>query len=224
VPALIAAGPLFRGGGYFMAILFSSTILFVGPVWCSHLCYIGAWDDLCSRLGPNIPRVLSKRWTLGARLFTLVLTCGGALTLRLLDVPGETAAWLAAGFGLVGVGVMVLISRRLGAMAHCTAFCPIGLIGNVLGKLIPWRVRINRETCTRCGTCARACRYSALTDLEIEAGRPGLSCTLCGDCVGACPHDSMHYRFPGLSPAAARAAFLTLVAVLHAAFLGVARI
>lgn len=224
VPALIAAGPIFRGGGYFMAILFSATVLFVGPAWCSHLCYIGAWDDQCSRLGPKVPRVLSKRWTLGARLFTLALTCGGALGLRLLGVPLETAAWLAAGFGLAGVGVMVLISRRLGTMAHCTVFCPIGLIGNVLGKLIPWRVVINRDTCTRCGSCARACRYSALTPLEIEAGRPGLSCTLCGDCVGACPHDSMHYRFPGLSPAAARAAFLTLVAVLHAAFLGVARI
>lgn len=224
VPALIAAGPIFRGGGLFMPILFASTVLLVGPAWCSHLCYIGAWDDVCSRMGPKVPRVLSHRWTLGGRLFTLVLACGGALALRLLDVPGVTAVWLAAGFGLFGVGVMVFVSRRAGAMAHCTAFCPIGLLGNVLGKLMPWRVGISLESCTRCGSCARACRYSALTPLEIEAGKPGLSCTLCGDCVGACPHSAMHYRFPGLAPATARAAFLTLVAALHAVFLGVARI
>ncbi|MDR3639831.1 MAG: 4Fe-4S binding protein [Humidesulfovibrio sp.] len=224
VPALIVAGPIFRGGGLFMPILFASTVLLVGPAWCSHLCYIGAWDDASSRLGPKPPRVLSRRWTIGGRLATLLLACGGALGLRLLDVPPLTAVWLAAGFGLIGVGVMFFVSRRLGAMVHCTAFCPMGLVGNVLGKLVPWRMRIRLDHCTRCGVCARACRYSALTPLEIEAGRPGLSCTLCGDCVGACPHDAMHYRFPGLSATTARAAFLTLVVALHAVFLGVARI
>jgi len=224
VPALIAAGPLFRGEGLFMPILFASTVLLVGPAWCSHLCYIGAWDDVCSRRGAKPPRMLSPRWTVGGRLATLALTCGGALALRTLGAPGLTAVLLAAGFGLLGVGVMLRVSRRLGTMAHCTAFCPIGLVGNVLGRLMPWRMGINLDTCTRCGACARACRYSALTPPRIEAGRPGLSCTLCGDCVGACPHDSMRYRFPGLSPATARAAFLTLVAALHAVFLGVARI
>lgn len=224
VPALIAAGPIFRGGGLFMPILFASTVLLVGPAWCSHLCYIGAWDDVASRRGPKPPRALPKWLVVGGRLAALVLVCGGALALRLLDVPGTTAAWLAASFGLAGVGVMLFVSRRAGAMVHCTAFCPMGLVGNVLGKLVPWRMRIDLGACTRCGSCARACRYSALTPLEIEAGRPALSCTLCGDCVGACPHDSMHYSFPGLSPHAARAAFLTLVAALHAVFLGVARI
>jgi ferredoxin len=224
VPALIIAGPIFRGGGLFMPILFASTVLLVGPAWCSHLCYIGAWDDAASRLGPKPPHALSRRWILGGRLATLVLVCGGALILRLLDVPGTTATWLAAGFGLVGVAAMIFVSRRLGAMAHCTAFCPIGLVGNVLSKLVPWRIRIRLDHCTRCGACARACRYSALTALAIEAGRPGLPCTLCGDCVGACPHDAMQYRFPGLTPTAARTTFLTLVVVLHSVFLGVARL
>jgi len=224
VPALIAAGPIFRGGGLFMPILFASTVLLVGPAWCSHLCYIGAWDDACSRLGPKPPHALSQRWSIGGRLIALALACGGALALRLLGAPVLVAVWLAAGFGLLGVGVMLLASRRMGTMAHCTAFCPIGLAGNLLGRFMPWRMGISLNACTRCGSCARACRYSALTPLQIEAGKPGLSCTLCGDCVGACPHDAMHYRFPGLSSATARAAFLTLVAALHAVFLGVARI
>ncbi len=223
VPALILAGPIFRGGGLFMAILFSATVLFVGPAWCSHLCYIGAWDDACSRLGPGRPEPLPARWTFWGRAATLALACGGALALRLAGVDAMTATWLAAGFGLAGVGVMLAVSRRCGVMAHCTAFCPMGLVGNLLGRLMPWRVRIDLTTCTRCRSCSRACRYSALSGADIEAGRPALSCTLCGDCIGACPHDSMHYRFPGLSRPAARAAFLTLVAALSAVFLGVAR-
>ncbi len=45
VPALILAGPLFRGEGLFMLVLFGVSVLLLGPAWCSHLCYIGAWDD-----------------------------------------------------------------------------------------------------------------------------------------------------------------------------------
>jgi len=224
VPALIAAGPIFRGGGYFMAILFAATIVLVGPAWCSHLCYIGAWDDQCARRGPRVPRRLGRAWTIGGRLAALVLTCGGALLLRLTGAETPTAVWLAAGFGLLGVGVMLFVSRRLGVMAHCAAFCPIGLLGNLLGRLMPWRMRIDRAACTDCGACARACRYSALGQAEISAGRPGLSCTLCGDCSSACAHGAMGYRCAGLPPAAARTVFITLVAALHAVFLGVARI
>ena len=33
---------------------------------------------------------------------------------------------LAAAFGLVGVGIMVLWSRRAGHMTHCTMWCPMG--------------------------------------------------------------------------------------------------
>ena len=49
VPALIAAGPLFRGTGFFMAILFTFSVLLVGPAWCSWLCYIGAWDNYAAK-------------------------------------------------------------------------------------------------------------------------------------------------------------------------------
>ena len=49
VPAMIIAGPVFRGSGFFMLILFLSTTIFVGAAWCSHFCYIGAWDNLFSR-------------------------------------------------------------------------------------------------------------------------------------------------------------------------------
>jgi ferredoxin len=222
VPALIVAGPLYRGGGYFMPILYLTTLLLVGPGWCSHLCYIGAADDACARLGRKTPKRLPRRLPF-LRAATLFLAVCGAAGLRLAGADTATAVIAAAVFGLVGLGIMGTASRKAGVMVHCTAYCPIGLVGNVLGKLSPWRMRMDAR-CDACGRCARACRYLALTPADLAAGRPGLSCTLCGDCVGACPHGSMGYRFPGLSPQAARAAYFTLVVSLHAVFLGVARI
>jgi ferredoxin len=224
VPALIIAGPVFRGGGLFMVILFSVTILLVGPAWCSHLCYIGAWDDAMSRLGRRpAPDSVLRRLSLAGRGATLVLCIGAALALRAMGVPVVNAVILAGAFGLLGVGVMVFISRKGGMMVQCTAYCPIGLVANVLGRISPWRIRISND-CTRCGACYSRCRYNALDDLRAGKGTPAISCTLCGDCVSACAHGHIGYNFPGLSPEKARTMFLVLVVSLHALFLGVARI
>ncbi len=224
VPALIAAGPVYRGSGFFMPILYLSTLLLVGPGWCSHLCYIGAADDACARLGRNTPKKLKlARLLPWCRAVTLLLTVGGALCLRMLGADWRTAVVLAAAFGILGLVVMTTLSRRTGVMIHCTAYCPIGLAGNILGRISPWRVRL-APGCDGCGRCTRTCRYLALTPEDLRKGRPGLSCTLCGDCVGACPSGRLRFHFPGLSPQNARAAYFTLVVALHAVFLGVARI
>ncbi|MEF2144510.1 MAG: 4Fe-4S binding protein [Desulfovibrionaceae bacterium] len=224
VPALIVGGPVFRGDGLFMPILFLVTVALVGPAWCSHLCYIGAWDDVCSRLGAKRPAAgVPGKAVYWGRAVTLILTVLVALTMRLFGVPGGMAIWAAVGFGLLGVAVMVLLSRRSGSMVHCSAYCPMGLVANLLGRLTPWRMRLGGE-CIHCGVCALSCRYGALSDADIKAGRPGLSCTLCGDCVGICPQKTMRYHFFTLSQDASRVFFLLLVCILHAVFLGVARI
>jgi ferredoxin len=224
VPVLIAAGPVFRGDGFFMLILFGVTVLLVGPAWCSHLCYIGAWDDAMSRRGARpAPSAMLRRLSVLGRGAALVLAIGTALILRVNGVPGSTAILFAAAFGLAGVGVMALVSRRLGVMAHCTAYCPMGLAANVLGKISPWRVRIGSE-CTGCGACFTRCRYGALDAGRLALGAPAISCTACGDCVSACAHGQIGYHFPGLSPRTARTVFIIVVVSLHAVFLGVARI
>lgn len=224
VPALIAAGPVFRGEGFFMVILFSVTLLLVGPAWCSHLCYIGAWDDSMSRLGRHpAPNKTLRRLSLVGRGATLVLTIGAAFIFKTMGMAGATAIIFAAVFGLIGVGVMVLVSRKAGMMTHCTAYCPMGLVANVFGKISPWRIKIGAD-CTRCGACFTRCRYNALDEARVIAGAPALSCTMCGDCVSACAHKQINYAFPGLSAENARTVFLVIVVSLHAIFLGVARI
>lgn len=218
VPALIVAAPLFRGEGFFMPVLFGVTLLLVGPAWCSHLCYIGAWD-LRASTARKRPLELPP-WTRALRWGLLAAVVIGALILRVLGLPGWAAAALAIGFGAVGVVLMVLWSRRTGTMAHCTVFCPMGLLANLGGKVSPFRLKIG-ETCTDCNACMPVCRYGALTLKDIAARRAGLSCTLCGDCLSRCKDGQIGYRFPGLSPGGARNLFLLLAVSTHAVFLGV---
>lgn len=218
VPALIVAAPLFRGEGFFMPILFGVTLLLVGPAWCSHLCYIGAWD-LQASTARKRPLTL-QAWTKGVRWALLMAVAGSALLLRSWGVPGWAAAALGIGFGTVGVVLMVVWSRRTGTMAHCTVFCPMGLLANLGGKLSPFRLKIG-DLCTDCNACMPVCRYGALTLKDIASRRAGLSCTLCGDCLSRCKDGQIGYRFPGLSAERARSFFLLLVVSVHAAFLGV---
>ncbi len=221
VPALILAGPIYRGAGLFMPILFLVSALFVGPAWCSHLCYIGAWDNAFAQQR-RTPTPL-PRWRRTGRFAILAIVVATAFALRSAGVGPGTALWFGAGFGIAGVGIMVFWSRRAGAMAHCVTWCPMSIVAAVMGRISPFRIRI-RDTCTLCLACTKACRYDALSAEDIRKRRPGFSCTLCGDCLPACRYRSLVYTFPGLTHERARTLFLILVTALHATFLGLARI
>ncbi|MEW6712717.1 MAG: 4Fe-4S dicluster domain-containing protein [Candidatus Riflebacteria bacterium] len=221
LPALIVAGPIYRGSEFFMPILLLITLVLVGPAWCSHLCYIGAWEDHLSRKAPargNLPE-----WRPKARFAILLLVIAGAFGLRYLGINATIAFAISILFALAGIAIMLLISRRNGAMTHCLTYCPIGLLGNLLGRLSPFRIRIS-EDCSNCMACSKVCKYEALKPSDIEKRRAGLTCTLCGDCVSACHKGQINYRLPFAGPGFARQAFIVLIISLHSLFLAVARI
>jgi polyferredoxin len=222
IPALILAGPLYRGEGFFMPILFASTLLLVGPAWCSHLCYVGAWDDRMARrrkkagMPSKTHRTALLRWSILAGTILL------PVLLSRFDAPLGMVVAIPVLFGTLSVAVMLFLSGKRGIMMHCTAICPMGLIANLWGRFSPWKVRID-SGCTGCGRCSRVCRYGALSPSDLARNTPGPTCTLCGDCLPSCPHDRIGYAFPGLTRSRARSVFLVAVLTLHTAFLGVAR-
>jgi len=83
VPAVILAGPIYRGDGLFMPILFLSTILLTGPAWCSYLCYFGAIDGLAAS-GKKKPLFPKDGWKT-LRFFVTLLIVVAAIILRVLD-------------------------------------------------------------------------------------------------------------------------------------------
>jgi NAD-dependent dihydropyrimidine dehydrogenase PreA subunit len=221
IPALIIAGPIYRGERFFMLILFVSTVLLAGSAWCSHLCYLGSWDNLSSSQTRR-PRSLPEWWS-RVRVGVLLSIILIVYLLRLAGVSSAAVTIVAILYGVCGLGVIVLISRRNGIMTHCVIYCPVGLVANFLGRLNPFRIRIG-ETCDECQACQTACRYNALTMNDIKRRKPGISCTLCGDCLSTCSRKALTYGFLGLSPETARILFIVLIVSLHAVFLGVARI
>jgi polyferredoxin len=237
VPALILSGPLYRGGGVFMILLLLGAVAVVGPGWCSHLCYIGAWDDGASKTrrsaATDKPLSPSIRYgILGAALLLPIL-------FRYAGIGNAAATLTAAGFGAAGVGVMIFFSTRRGQMVHCTAYCPVGALVALLGRAVPFRLRVDRHVCNDCGLCAEVCRYGAAHREARSSGRAGWNCTLCGDCLPTCPRGALSvvYGFAGRHDASGRdgrsrakrhpnawGVYAALAAGLHAVFLGLARL
>ena len=224
VPALIVAGPIYRGGGpLFMLILLLSTIAILGPAWCSHLCYIGAWDGFASSRKRGRPKPFSRWFAITFRYVMLASVIIIAFVMNRLGVKAITATLFAAMFGLVELALMYLVSWRLGYMFHCTTFCPIGSLVTLLSKLYPARIRIDHNTCTLCNACTVSCRYDALRAEDIKKGKAGWNCTLCGDCLDSCHADSIYLSFFG-SKKNAWPYYIATVIGVHTVFLALARL
>ena len=220
IPMMIIGGPVYRGELSVMTILFLSTVVLTGPAWCSHLCYLGAFDNIASS-GKTSREILKHKGAIKSTILVLVIAM--ALILRWLNVPLLTSTLIAAAFGITGIGIMILISLKRKKMVHCVMYCPVGTIVNGLKYVNPFRMYID-QSCTLCMHCTKFCKYDALNPADIKNGKPSITCTLCGDCLAGCHHNSIKYKFFSANPERARNIYLLLTISLHAACIALARI
>lgn len=220
IPAMILSGPMYRGQISIMTILFLGTIVLTGPAWCSQLCYFGAIDGNFARMKPHSGKIPHKmRFKHSFVLLVIAVT----LILRLFSVNTLISTMVGILFGVGGLAVIILWSRRKGKMMHCILYCPIGTVVNYLKYVNPFRMYID-QSCSFCGSCSQVCRYDALTLNDLARKKPGITCTYCGDCLSACQISSLHYKVFGLNSELSRKIYLFLTISIHAIFLALARI
>jgi len=82
---------------------------------------------------------------------------------------------------------------------HCYCVCPFGLVSWLLGKLSVFKIRINRQACTDCGACVKACPSQAMKGLYEYAVFPA-DCFSCGECLRACAFDALSYTGQTMQP------------------------
>ena len=225
IPAFIIFAPIFRESFSMMPIIVLIATLLAGSAWCSHLCYFGPFDSLTAgnKAARPLPPFLAAAQTWG-RPAVLVAGSLAALGLRYAGLDTPTAVSIVVVFALASLLIMAALSRRYGVMVHCTTFCPTGLVVNLLGRLSPWRIRVDASRCDNCGACEKICRYSAI-DAEIRSrGATRLRCSLCRDCTTVCKNNAVAVHCPGLAPENAKKLFVGLAASLHALFLCVAMV
>ena len=225
IPAFIIFAPIFRESMSMMPFIVLAATLLAGGAWCSILCYFGPFDSLAAgtRSVRPYPGWIDSMVRRG-RLVVLVTGSLGALGLRALGVDTATAVAIAVAYGVFSLLIMALVSRKYRGMTHCLSFCPMGLVVSVLGRISPWRVRVNSSVCDNCGACEKICKYSAITSESRAVGKTLMRCSLCRDCITVCRNQALFIRCPGLSPRSAWVAFAGLTTVLHVIFLSVAMV
>ena len=224
VPAFILFAPAYRGTFSMMPFLVLAATLLAGSAWCGMLCYFGAAEAVAGSGKPikKAPPFLESALRYG-RVAVLLSGLAGALILRYLNVPTGIVLSLVAAFCLVSLIIMLVISRKYTGMVHCTTFCPMGLVVNLLGKLSLWRIRIDKNRCDGCGACEKICAYRAVDTTRRELGAAGLTCSLCRDCIGVCPHKAIHLKNALLPEKISGHVFTVTIVVLHVVFLTAAR-
>ena len=222
VPAMMISGPIYRGQLSIMTLLFLSTLVLSGPAWCSHLCYFGAIDGIASNKRKTQVRPIKNLFKFkGLILSTVVIT---TILLRIVGVSALYATIAGILFGFFGLIILTTLSTQKGKMMHCTLYCPIGSVVNIFKYVSPFRMYIDKDSCTLCMRCTPACKYDALNINNIKSYKPGMSCTLCGDCLNTCKDNSIKYNFFHTKPETARRIYLFVTISLHAIFMAMGRI
>ena len=75
----------------------------------------------------------------------------------------------------------------------CTLICPFGFL-SWMAERISWKkIRIDKETCTECGACVKACPLEAAKG-RVEGKIFSADCFSCARCLNVCPTDAIKYQ------------------------------
>lgn len=113
-------------------------------------------------------------------------TLEGGIPLVLLNKTlRSTVGWLYAWKNLI-----LIITIVLSIMIYrpfCKYICPLGAIYSVFNPISVFRYQIDKDKCTHCGACAKACKMQ----VDPVKNANHTECIRCGLCKEVCPVDAI---------------------------------
>lgn len=207
--------------------------LVLGRGWCSWGCFFGGLDDLFSRLLPRAVITRFPSWLKSLPpallLFTLLVSaavlfpvyCIATCPFKLVT---EIPSWGSVGeivrvsiYTSVFVVMVVVLPLLMKRRAQCSFLCPLGALQTGTSFASPFEIKVDRETCEKCGECVKACPSLVMTERSLALGGPGAACTRCGRCADVCPRKAVYYHVKGTPDGSGRE--LARLMFLYPAFL-----
>ncbi len=211
-----------------MVALWLAATLVLGKGWCAYGCFFGGIEEGFAAFPrkARIKRVDPRwRWAPWAVLAAVVLISAATFTptycewlcpfKAVTEFPEVNSAQTTVQAGIFGslfLGLVLVLPFLTKLRTQCTILCPFGAFQSLFNKLSVFDVRIDRDKCTDCVTCRRACPTLSLDEGSVGKGRAMMSCMRCGACVDACTKDAARWHIKGTSlsasPETARLLFL----------------
>ena len=104
---------------------------------------------------------------------------------NLFDLHFET-------FSILLIVIIVLLVSFIAYRPFCQLICPFGFISWVAERFSIFRVRIDKEKCTQCGACIKACPLETTAGL-VDGRKMPADCFSCARCLNVCPVDAIQY-------------------------------
>jgi polyferredoxin len=183
-----------------------------GRYYCGWICPKGAIQEYLyrRRVGLAVPPRLDRalKWGKYVTLAALVVYALAAHDQLFRHIGPFRVIFNLVGptYLVVWLGVVLLASIFV-ERAYCRYFCPEGGLLALAQLLSPYRVRLDRDACTSCGRCAKACPVDAIVMEEGGKSPVRISrteCIACTECETACRDSAIGYglRLAPLPPKA----------------------
>jgi len=92
---------------------------------------------------------------------------------------------------LLTVVIALLLSFAI-YRPFCQFICPFGFISWIAERFSVFHVQIDKEKCTQCGACIKACPLEAAEGL-VNGKKMPADCFSCARCLNVCPADAIKY-------------------------------
>ena len=106
---------------------------------------------------------------------------------NLFDLHFET-------FSILLTVIIALLVSFIIYRPFCQFICPFGLVSWIAERFSIFRIRVDKEKCTRCGACIKACPLEA-AEGRVNGKKMPADCFSCARCLNVCPVDAIQYAF-----------------------------
>ena len=189
-----------------IALLFFIILAVIGnKIICGWACPFGSLQELIYSI-PILRRIKQRKLpffltnTIRAGLFAAMLLflfgiIGGRKgtviyhnlnPFNLFDFDFET-------IGILLTVIFALLGAFIVYRPFCQFICPFGFISWIAERFSIIRVRIDKDKCTECGDCIKACPLEAAKGL-VERKKLPADCYSCARCLNVCPVDAIQYK------------------------------
>ncbi len=186
--------------GILLGFIFILTAVF-GRVYCSALCPLGLFQELCLLLFHRKKLPLQKNRTFK---YFLAAVCFGTLfggtifILRLIDpytIFGSTLSGTL--YGIICIALIALLTGLRGRW-FCTNICPVGTILGLIARHAYNKIYIDAESCVACGLCAQKCPSGCIDFKNKTVDNE--TCIKCFKCLGLCHNKGLKFGHPQKKP------------------------
>ncbi|MBQ2955035.1 MAG: 4Fe-4S binding protein [Clostridia bacterium] len=192
----------------------------IGRLVCGFLCPFGLVQDLMYKIPvPKVLRKIPGDRYLRFLKYIILVLMVLVLPDRVTNIIGQGDPWfckwicpsgtllggvpqvlstpaLQASLGFLfswkmGILILVLALSSVNYRPFCKYLCPLGAIYGLCNPVSLYHLEVDKEKCTRCGACSRACGMG----VDVPKAPNSPECIRCGKCASVCPHDALQFRF-----------------------------